>query len=77
MKFSLKKFNKDRQKSLKGSQNGDYKLIENNEGKDNLAEIIINIQHLLKPNNCPYLKVGCELPFCKRILPLCSSCVSR
>lgn len=74
MKFSLKKFQKDRNKSYEGSKNGDWKLIDHNEGRDNIKELISNLQDTLKPIKCEHLGVGCKLPFPKRSMSKCIEC---
>lgn len=74
MKLNLKKFNQNREKSLKGSKNGDYKLIEHNEGRSNLKEVFSNIQVHLANIVCEHLNVGCELPFWKRVEKRCVDC---
>jgi len=76
-KFSLKKFNKDRDKSYNGSKNGDYKFIEHNEGRSNLVEIVTNIRDHLRPIECEHLEVGCRLPFIKRNMPKCDECYHK
>lgn len=73
-KFSLKKFEKDRNKSLDGSRKGDYKLINNLDGRDDLAESISNIRMRLHDVDCPHNNVGCDLPRVKRTLPQCKDC---
>lgn len=73
-KFSLKKFQKDRDKSYQASKNGDYKLIEHNEGRSEIIEIISNLQDMLKPVVCEQLSIGCKLPYWKRMFDKCNEC---
>ncbi len=60
--------------TLKIEINGDYKLIEHNEGRSNHVEVISNLQDMLHPIDCDHKKVGCELPFTKRNLSKCTNC---
>ncbi len=74
MKLNINKFNKNREKSLKGSKNGDYRLIEHNEGRSNIKEIISNIQIMSQGIVCEHLDVGCDLPFWQRNSVKCKKC---
>lgn len=76
-KFSLKKFQKDRNKSLEGSRKGDWKLIDHNEGRDNIIEIIADLHQQIEPVKCEHLNVGCELVHWKRDMPKCEECYYR
>lgn len=80
-KFSLKKFEKDREKSLEASRNGEYKLIAPSKLDtvlDTIFERMDKEKHPLfsKAESCVHnLAVGCDLPFPKRKKPECKACL--
>ena len=74
MKFRLKKFLKDRDKSTEGSKKGDYKLINSLDGRDNLSEAVAEIRMKLGNKKCSHNNVGCDLPRSRRLSDDCKTC---
>lgn len=75
MKFRTNKFLKDRDKSKERSKNGELKLIEHKDGRDNIKEIITNMRITIDNFSCKHLDdISCNLPFVKRMLPECKNC---
>ncbi len=79
--FSLKKFEKDRNRSLEASKKGDYKLIAPSKIEiccDTIFERHEKEHHPLfeKAEACGNkLVLGCKLPFPKRTKPECKACL--